>query len=288
MDIRDIPQPTYDYEIKTLISYYEKALRDIESELLRLDLTSMQRAQLLAVQKEIASILSDLDDNTKEWVAANIPLAAVDGVVRSILALGVVKSLEEARTTVKFNRLNRELVKAAVADTQADLLQVTQNVNRKVRAAIRQTTAEVLRTNLTQGVNATATLKREIMHDLRNKLGDSLKTGIIDAAGRRWKPQVYVEMVVRTKMAEAQREAAINDGLSRGALYGVISAHGAKDMCRVWENRVISLTRDAPGDYPFIGDLPRRDIFHPNCKHLVTPIRRLDYLPDDIRELNGV
>jgi hypothetical protein len=272
MNFNDIPRPTYDYEIKTLMGYYESALHDIEAELMRIDLTAVQRAHILGVQKEIATIISELDDNAAAWVAANIPTAVGDGVLRSILALGVVETIEEARNIVRFSRLNRELVKAAVADTQADLLQVTQNVSRKVRATIRQTTAEVMRTNLTQGVNATATLKRDILRDLRGKLGDSLNTGIIDAAGRRWKPQTYVEMVVRTKMAQAQREAAINDGLSRGALYGVISAHGAKDMCRVWENRVISLSPGAT-DYPYIGDLPRRDIFHPNCRHTVSPVR---------------
>jgi hypothetical protein len=272
MNFNDIPRPTYDYEIKTLMGYYESALRDIEAELMRIDLTSVQRAHILGVQKEIATIISELDDNAAAWVAANIPTAVGDGALRSILALGVVETIEEARNIVRFSRLNRELVKAAVADTQADLLQVTQNVSRKIRATIRQTTAEVMRTKLTQGVNATATLKRDILRDLRGKLGESLNTGIIDASGRRWKPQTYVEMVVRTKMASAQREAAVNDGLSRGALYGVISAHGAKDMCRVWENRVISLSPGAT-DYPYIGDLPRRDIFHPNCKHTVSPVR---------------
>lgn len=269
-----IPTPTYDYEITKLLTYYEKALRDVNAELNRIDLADIDRAQVLAVQKEIATIISELDETSAQWVATNIPIAVTDGVVHAILSLGVVETVEEAQAIVKFNRLNRELVKTAVADTQADLLQVTQNVSRKVRNTIRETTAEVLRTNLTQGVNATATLKREIMRDLRQKLGDSLNTGIIDASNRRWKPQVYVEMVVRTKMSSAQREAAINDGVSRGALYGVISSHGAKDACRRWEGRVIKLTPDAPGDYPYIGALPNREIFHPNCKHVVSPVRR--------------
>jgi hypothetical protein len=274
MDIRDIPNPSYDYEISKLLKYYEKALRDIDAELMRIDLTDVQRAQVLAVQKDVATIIAELDVVSAEWVATNLPLAVTDGVVRSILALGVAETVEEAQAILKFNRLNRDLVKTVVADTQADLLQVTQNVSRKVRNAIRETTAEVLRTNLTQGVNATAGLKRDIVRDLRQKLGDSLNSGIIDAANRRWKPQVYVEMVVRTKMASAQREAAINDGLSREAYYGVISSHGAKDACRGWEGRVIKLTPDAPGNYPYIGALPNREIFHPNCKHLVSPVRR--------------
>lgn len=287
-DFREIPSPTYDYEINRLVGYYKKALLEIDRELKKLDLTDLDRAMALALQQDIADILKELNSNAAAWVEDHIPLAISDGIARSIVALGVAESLEEAKTIVKFNRLNRDLVKTAIADTQDDLLQVSENVSRKVRTAIRQVTAEVLRTNLTQGINSTAALKRDIVRDLRNQLGDSLNTGIIDAAGRRWKPQVYVEMLVKTKMAAAHREATINDGVDRGVLYGVISRHGAKDMCRVWEGKVISLVPNTPGDYPYIGSLPRRDIFHPNCRHVVTPVRRPDRLPDDLRQLNGI
>jgi hypothetical protein len=287
-DFKEIPTPTYDYEIKKLVSYYQKAIQAINDELMLLDLSAMERAQVLAIQADIASILKELDGNTSAWIAENIPIAVTDGVLRAIVGLGVVETIEEARSIVRFNRLNRELVKSAIADTQNDLLQVSQNVSRRVRTAVRQVTGEVLRSNLTRGINATASLKREIVSDLRKRLGDSLNTGIVDSVGRRWKPQVYAEMVVKTKMASAQREAAINEGVSEGAYYGVISSHGAKDMCRVWEGRVIKLVPEAPGDYPYIGNLPRRDIFHPNCRHVVTPIRNLDYLPEDLRERNNL
>lgn len=285
---REIPTPTYDYEIRKLVRYYEEALQSINFELMRFDLTNMQRANILAIQADIAAILKELNGKSSDWITRYIPEAATDGVARTILSLGVVDTLEEARAIAKFNRLNRELVKAAVADTQADLLQVTKNVDRRIRIAVRQVTGEVMRQNLTKGVNATQSLKNNIMRDLRAKLSSSLDTGIIDARGYKWQPLVYVEMVVRTKMASAQREAAINEGVANEAYYGVISRHGAKDMCRVWEGRVISLVPNAPGDFPYIGDLPRRDIFHPNCRHVVTPFRRLDNLPEDLRELNGV
>lgn len=268
------PTPTYDYEIQRLVGYYKEALLNIGAQLNRLDLSKMERANLLAVQKDIADILKELDSKSAEWVNEQIPDAVTDGIAYSLVSLGLAETLADAKTIVKFNRLNRDLVKTAIADTQADLLQVTQNVSRKVRNTMRQVTAEVVRSNLTQGVNATQSLKRDIMRDLRKQLGDSLDTGIIDASNRRWKPQVYVEMVVRTKMASAQREAAINDGVSREAYYGVISSHGAKDACRKYEGNVVKLTRDAPGEYPYIGDLPRREIFHPNCLHIVSPIRK--------------
>lgn len=283
----DYPAEGYEEEIATLVALYLAAFREIESELLRMDLTNITRAQTVAIQKKVVTIITELDVKVTQWVATHIPIAAQDGIVRSALSLGYAESKKEALDTLKINRANSEFIKTAIADTQDDLLQVTQNVSRKVRTAVRQVTAEAMRSNL-GGMQATDTLKREIMGELRKRLGDSLNTGIIDAAGRRWKPDVYTEMVMRTKMAQAQREAAINDGVSRGANYGVISSHNAKDACRNWERKIVKLTADAPGSYPYIGSLPRREIFHPNCKHVVSPIRRPDRLPDDIRNLNGV
>jgi hypothetical protein len=282
------PTPTYEYDIAILIGYYREALQKVSNELNRIDLTNFERANLLVVQKEIADVLAELDVRTSAWVASMIPKAAEDGIIASIIALGVADTVEEARTIVVLNRLNRDFIKTAIADTQDDLLQVTQNVSRKVRTTIRQVTAEAMRANLTQGINTTDSIKRDILRDLRQRLGESLNTGIIDAAGRRWKPEVYVETVTQTKLAQTQRESAINDALGRNAYYGIISSHGAKDLCRNWEGRIVKLTPDAEGDYPYYGSLPNREIFHPRCKHVVSPVRRPDRLPESIRQRNNI
>jgi hypothetical protein len=272
----DIPQPTYDYEISQLLNYYKDALQKISNELNRIDLTNFERAQILVTQKEIANAIADLDDKMKAWVEKMVPQATEAGIIRSIMSLGVADTVEESQKIVTFNRLNRDFIKTAVADLQDDLLQVTQNVERKVRTAIRQVTAEAMRSNLTQGLTTIDAIKPDIIRGLKQRLGDALKTGIIDAAGRRWKPEVYVDMVTRTKLAQTQRESAINDAIGRDAYYGIISSHGAKDACRNWEGKIVKLTVDAPGDYPFYGSLPNREIFHPNCKHVISPIRRPD------------
>ena len=268
-----IPPPNYEYEIKKLIAAYKKAFSDILIELERIDLTDFRRAQQLALLKSIGDILNELNENSTEWVETNLTKAASDGIARAIVELGVVSTLEEAIEILTFNRVNKELVKAVIADTQSDLLAVTQNVERKVRQAVRQVSAEVLRNNVARGINGTQSLQRDILKGLRATLGDSLNTGIIDAAGRRWKPTTYTEMLVRTKMMEAHKESTINEALSRGVQYGIISRHGATDACRNYEGKIVKFTPDAPGNYPYIGDLPRNEIFHPNCKHVVSPVR---------------
>ncbi|MEK4360815.1 phage minor capsid protein [Paenibacillus sp. FSL M7-1455] len=272
--------PTYDREIDRLVTAYKDAIREIQAELLRLDLSAISRANAAAALASIAKILRGLNEEAAAWVDENVPKAATDGIIRAIIDLGAAETVAEAEKIVKFNRANQALTASAVADTQSDLLAVTQNVDRRVKAAVRQAAAESMRANMARGINGRRTISADILQRMRSTLGSAVETGIIDAAGRRWKPEVYVDMIARTKMSSAHRDATINEALGRGAYYGRISRHGAADACRNWEGRIVKLTPDAPGDYPYIGDLPRREIFHCNCRHQVTPVRDPNLLAD--------
>lgn len=278
--MREIPRPNYEYEISRLVSAYRRAMRDILTELQRTDISKISRANSIAMLREVSKILAGLNEDSAVWINKNIPRAVLDGVAGTLYTLNLANSIEEALKIAKFNRINKALVDAVISDTQNDLLAVTQNVERRVRQAVRQVTAESMRANMAKGINGRRTISADILDGLRKKLGDSVETGIIDAANRRWKPDVYVDMIARSKMMQAHTEATRNEAVSRGVLYGVISRHGATDACRLWEGRVVKLVPDAPGDYPFIDDLPRREIFHPNCKHLVIPIRRPETLSE--------
>lgn len=287
-DFREAPEPNYEYDVSLLVKTYEKALSDVQSELNSLALTDFQRAQIIATEKNIATILNDLTEYGEDWTKASLTAAAQQGIASTIFSLGLTATLEEAAQIVSFNTMNKRLVNAIIADTQADLLAVTSNVSRKTRAAVRQVTADVLRSKTAQGINGTQSLRQAITKDLRKQLGESADTAIVAANGTRWKLKPYVEMLVRTKMLEAHKEATINEALAEGSQYAVISSHGAKDACSSWEGRVIKLVRDAEGPYPFINDLPRNQIFHPNCKHVISPVSDLEFLPKRLRELNGI
>lgn len=264
--------PNYDAQVEQLVRYYKQAIADIQRQLDRFDLNDFSRANQMALLKSVADTLASLNEESAKWVEENIPAAARQGVANAILSLGVVETLAQAEKLVKFNRVNAQLVQAAVADTQSDLLAVTQNIERKVKTTVRKVVAEAMRQNLAKGINGRRTMNADTLTGLRKKLGDSLNTGIIDASGRRWKPEVYVDMVTRTKMMRLTNEAAMNEAVQRGAYYGVISKHGAKDACAKWEGKIVKLVPDAPGDYMYIGDIPNRELFHPNCKHTVSVI----------------
>lgn len=263
------PTPDYDYEVKRLVKAYEQALKDVQNELQSLMLTDFKRAQVIAAEKQIQAVLADLAQYGAEWAAVSIEKSALDGIASSLFALGAVVTFEEAQSLAKFSRTNRRLVDAAIADTQADLLAVTQNMNRQSKLAIRKATAKAMRETLAKGDNATSQLSRKI----RNEILGGTDSAIIDAAGRRWKVGHYADVIARTNMMNAHREASMTSALEEGAMYGRISRHGATDACAKWEGRIVKLVAAAPGDYPFIDDISRRELFHPQCKHLVTPLR---------------
>lgn len=267
--MREVPQPNYDYDVKRLVKAYEQALKDVQQELNALFLTDFERAQVIAVEKLIIRRLSDIAKYSDEWASVAITSAATNGIASTIYTLGLASTYEEAFKIVKFNTANKRLIDAAIADTQADLLAVTQNIERQAKLAIRKATAEAMRYKLTRGINATQDISKEI----RQRIVRATDVAIIDARGNRWKVGNYADMLARTKMMEAHKEASINEALSEGSLYGRISRHGAMDACSKYEGKIVKLVADAPGDYPYIGDLPRNEIFHPNCRHLVTPLR---------------
>lgn len=285
MSFRQPPEPSYEYEISRLVAAYKDAVARIKRELENLDISGLSRANTAAALAEISRILASLNAESAAWVEVNIPRAARDGIAQTLVNLGVVETIAQAETVVTFNRMNANMVAAAIADTQADLLAVTQNIDRKVRSAVRQAVADSMRANMAAGANGRRTISRDILDRMRKSLGDSVNTGIIDATGRRWRPEVYAEMVTRTKIQLTHIEAVTNEAVERGALYGVISSHGATDACRYHEGRVIKLVSNAPGDYPTYEALrASNQIFHPFCRHTVHALRDVSLLPPSLRD----
>ncbi|MCS1350314.1 phage minor capsid protein [Mechercharimyces sp. CAU 1602] len=283
--MRQVPSPDFEYDVETLVSYYKDALRQIQLELERYDLTKYQRANQMALLKQLSDILSELNDKAMDWVEENIPKAARQGVVDTLYELGVVESVTEAERVMSFNRPNKEAVQAAVADMQTDLLAVTQNVERKVRAVVRQVAAEVMRENMTLGINGVKTIRSDLLTRLRNQLGNSADNALIDSAGRRWRLPTYTDMLARTKLSQVYLEAKTNEAVGRGAYLGIISSHAATDGCRWHENRIVKLSVSAPGNYPTVEELRATgQIFHPNCKHTITTLMSTDYLPQEVKE----
>jgi hypothetical protein len=265
-------RPDYEADITEITQSFNGAVSDIKREVEKMPLTNAGANETV---KKIGGIFGNLRDKAGSWLSRMIPKAARDGVVRALDALGVIRNRDQEPP---LNKANSEVVTAATDDTYADLLVVTQNIDRRTKAAIRKAVADTMRASMEADINGRRTINADTAARIRRELGEAVDNAIIDSAGRRWKVETYVDMVTRTKLMRAHMDATINEALSRGVQYGVISRHGATDACAKWEGRVVKLVPDAPGDYPYIGDLPRREIFHPNCRHTISPIRKPEKL----------
>lgn len=286
---REVPPPNYDYDVRRLVRAYEQALREVQAELNSLFLTDFERAHTVAVEADIREILADLRKYGNEWSKQTITRAAREGVASSIYSLGLTDSYAEALKIAQFNRMNRMLVDALIADTQNDLLAVTQNVSRRTRAAIRQAASEVMRQKAAAGVTGIQSIQQALIREIRQRLGNAADSAIIDAAGRRWKLRHYTEMLARTKSMQAHIEATVNDAVGRGVEYVVVSRHGdACPRCKPWEGRVLALAPNNPQGFPTVDDARADGLLHPSCNHVLSPIRRLDRLPKNLREINGI
>jgi hypothetical protein len=81
----------------------------------------------------------------------------------------------------------------------------------------------------------------EAMRGAVTKMVTNGLTGFIDHAGRRWSPEAYVAMDIRTTMFNTARAAVWGRSGQYGAdLYQVSSHNGARPLCYPWQGKVIS------------------------------------------------
>ena len=115
---------------------------------------------------------------------------------------------------------------------------------------------------------ARADTRRGISARIRAKLADEGVTAFRDAAGRRWRMEVYASMVARTTTREASTRGTIDGIRQAGGDLTTVSTHSTScDICRQFEGKTYSISgRD--GRYP---RLERAAPFHPNCRHVMTP-----------------
>jgi hypothetical protein len=97
----------------------------------------------------------------------------------------------------------------------------------------------------------------------------------VDKAGRRWGSDKYFDMLTKTVMANAANEAYVNTLLQEGHDLVKVNINGAKDACRNWEGRILSLTGATKGYTTLDEAKATGEVFHPRCKH-----RLVAYHPD--------
>lgn len=184
-------------------------------------------------------------------------------------------------------RVSESKIKYLSGATMGDLLQATTQTEMRLKQIIREVFTEHTAAEIIAGKGV-----QETVNDIATFLADKgLNTviteygfvGIVDAAGKKWDLQRYVDMVIRTKLAEADIETERAMGLAEGIDLAWISHHGAKDGCSKWEHVLISM--NGATNLPIMTYeqvKATKECFHPNCQHHINKVRKLELLHADI------
>lgn len=291
----DLPAPTYDRDVNELVRIYKAAILEVIAILESLSTygskKDISRAQMQAVLAQLSVLLGEVDRDAERWVKDRIREAFIDGQVETLVSLGEAKTLEEARAMVAgagISELAVQTIDAMTADTFEDLLYANNKMKRETVKMVRSVVAEQMKMKAAEGMGRNTTRKAIVQaltkKELRERFNVEGNVAIVDRAGRRWKLQTYAEMVTRTKMLQAHAEGTRIEALERGVDLAIISSHNAKDACRNFEGQIISMNGQTEGFMTY-DELRRSNlIFHPNCRHKVTPIRDISLLPEEVRK----
>lgn len=281
------PYPTYEKDVQRLTSYYRKGFKEIVRLLKELNPNQViEQRRYKALLQQISVILSQIDQKSAQWCQDVIQEAFEDAQARALASMGLVSTLAAARAQISTTEIVRNRAQQMIEDTMEDLLQATQNTDRKIKKIVREIVADSLRQNAIQNIGVRQNVKevydRLLKHGFSQSIREETFVGIVDRAGRRWDLETYAKMVVKTKIQQAQIEGARLEALENDSDLAIISSHGAKDACSYFEGMIISMNGLTKG-YRTLADLRATNlIFHPNCQHTVHPIGDIDALPQSL------
>lgn len=290
--MREIPPIKHNTDVNRLVKYYQSAHKRVVTELIRLmenNGGNVFVAQEASLARQLQLILKENNDNVLPEIESLIRLSGVEGQAQALLSLGGAKTLADATRGVSMSMYAQRTAEKMVTDTFEDVLALTNRTDKRIKQTIRDISGEVLRMNAMNQIGY-ADSRKEIMDKLLKK-GFSKKVthdfkGVTDSAGRKWELDKYVKMLVKTKMQQAYSEGVRAESIEQGTDLAMISSHGAKDACRHYEGMVISMTGATQGYFTYDELKASNKIFHPNCKHTITPLRDITLLPQVLQDLH--
>lgn len=289
-----MPEPEYMKDKKRLAKSVEKAYKQMLDYLvleLQFNPDNPKAIREQEIFRQVGYWLKEMDEQIGKELEKLIKKTFQEGVAYHRLSVANATTWSEAMSSVTFNALMTGKVSALFRDTYTDILQATKNTEASVKKVVRDTVAKVARYNSMAGHENYRNQADQLARELSKKgLSETVKkegfVGITDSAGRRWDLKTYSNMVIKTKVNQAFTEGITTEAQETGIDLAVISRHGAKDACGRWEGMVISMTGKTPGYITYKQARATNEVFHPNCEHKVHPIRSLEFLTDEEKQIH--
>lgn len=221
-----------------------------------------REAKMALLLEQIAEILDEAQQQVGDYLQEALETIAT---LESNLALA---DLEKFQTNLKHNRawhlsFNRKYAEQVFKDNFEHVAGQTTRMKTDAKTALRTDSAEIFRLAAVEGIT-----RRQAYRKLRDRiLIRDPKFLFTDRAGRKWATSDYLNMLTHTVISNTLREIYANTCTNEGHDLVKVTQNGAKDACRNWEGKVLSLTGATTG-YPTVEDARTTgEIFHPRCRH---------------------
>lgn len=268
--------------LQAYIAAEERLLAKVAERLARgIDEPGWAERKLMEIQtlrNEIQRELEMLRSATVEEVTKAIQAAYNRGTATAGQDLKALQTPPSIAFGVVDQDAMRVMIETTVGTINATHLRVLRFIEDVYRDVISEASAQVTLGAMTRRQAAQLALDRFAVRGV---------TGFIDAAGRSWSLESYVEMALRSSAGQAAVQGHI-DRLSQAGHDLVIVSDAPEEcpQCRPWEGRVLSLKGYPPPQGVMIaGTLDQAiaaGLFHPGCRHSIGA-----FIPGLTRPLTG-
>ena len=232
------PSGAWDYQVRKLAELGQ-VTRETEDIILQ-SLDGADDHLRYILEKAIFDSLEGVDKTLKE--------AAENGLLRESAIPNLAPNQMQAfqayyrQSADKLNLVNTVMLESTQNAYQATVADIAN------RMVITQSTMNVAAGEVISGVSS----MNQAIRDGVQKMVKTGITGFVDRGGHRWSPEAYVEMDVRTTLANTARAAVLERNEEYGNdLYQVSWHDGARPLCYPWQGKVISeqnMSRDVEDD----------------------------------------
>lgn len=291
-----------DASIQQLQQLFGSTSTDLRGYLFTLNGKRLNRAQVAIVQQQVNARLQQLGGDVGAWVNTQVPMQYVQGQIDAArqqasfgnkkgagLILGAIAAgmyakyaNDKAMTTAKIITppaqvfdLQNQAIDAIKEDMATSFGNSLTYMSRSTDGVIRRVQSLGIRQAIAEGASkgeSTDAITKQITDLIHNADIDAL----VDKAGRKWTPENYADMLVKTKLTEARNNGLMNSLLSIGQDLVEVSAHAATDACKNWEGRILSISGRSEL-YPSVAEATAGGLFHPRCQHVLNAVPRNTY-----------
>lgn len=227
------------------------------------------------VFRGLSLIVDQMGIDVTQWSSQAVRDLYIQGTEEAIKQL--VENNLKVSVTYNFQKIHRQSMEALIDETDNFLAQALQGVTKTGKLIVSQATLKKIFETVARGQITGASI-REMRKEIEARLKKDGLTAVISKNGNKLDLRNYAETLARTEMTKAYNTGHINRMMESGQdLVQVSDHHRECQLCRPWENRILSITGKTKG-YPTVDEAEKAGLLHPNCRHSMTPIKMNNFL----------